>query len=175
MLSCYAVQAVTALLIGADATIAGPADPLLIALTGWPPRPILAPIDARMWHTHPGGVPGLLETVATTLTDPAATTSAAVQAIGREIHRTVTPARLIAWAVLYDDLHTDPTGLHPVRRIDAVDIDQRVFQLWRHADDRAGLVVVDDTPDPEDTPATQPALARLVAACHRTAAPRHPC
>ena len=77
--------------------------------------------------------------------------------------------------MLYDDLHPDTTGIHSVRRVDAVDIDQRVYQLVRHADDSAGLVVVDDTPDPDDTPATQPALSRLVAACHRSTAPRQPC
>jgi hypothetical protein len=174
MLSCYAGQAVTALLIGADATITGPADPLLIALTGWPARPVLAPISCRLWHTHPGGVPGLLAAVAAALTHPHPTTSPAVEVIGRDIHRTVTPARLIAWAVLYDDLHPEATGIHPVRRVDAVDIDQRVYQLVRHDDQAAGLVVVDDTPDPDDTPATQPALSRLVAACHRSTAPRHP-
>jgi len=170
-----AVQTITELLISADATIAGPADPLLIAYTGWPPRPVPAPIASRRWHTHPGGVPGLLAALATTLTHPHAATSLAVAAIGRDIHRSVTPARLIAWAVLYDDLHTDTTAIHPVRHVDAVDIDQRVYQLRRHADDTAGLVVVDDTPDPEDTPATQPALSRLVAASHRTTAPRHHC
>ena len=131
MLSCSAVQAVTALLIGADASIVGPADPLLIALIGWPPHPVLAPIDARMWHTHPGGVPGLLGALATTLTTnpDAATTSVAVQVIGREIHRTVIPAGLIAWAVLYDDLHPDDTGIHPVRRVDAVDTGCQVVQV----------------------------------------------
>ena len=175
MLSCYAVQAVTALLIGADASITGPGDPLLIALIGWPPRPVLAPIDARLWHTHAGGVPGLLGALANTLSthpNAATTGSVAVQVIGREIHRTVIAARLIAWAVLCDDLHTDDTGIHPVRRVDAVDIDQRVYQLRRHADQVVGLVVVDDTPDPADTPATQPPLSRLVTACHRNTAPR---
>ena len=93
MLSCYAVQAVTALLIGADATITGPADPILIALTGWPPRPILAPISSRSWHTHPGGVPGLLDTVATTLTHPNAAGAGEVEAIGRDIHQRVTAPR----------------------------------------------------------------------------------
>jgi hypothetical protein len=127
-----------------------------------------------MWHTHPGGVPGLLGALATTLTtNPHPITSVAVEVIGREIHRSVVPARLIAWAVLYDDLHPDDTGIHPVRRVDAVDTDQRVYQLYRHADEVGGLVVVDDTPDPADTPATQPPLSRLVAACHRTTAPRH--
>ncbi len=174
MLPYSVVQRITELLISADATIAGPADPLLIAYTGWPPRPVPAPIAARRWHTHPGGVPGLLAALATTLTTtPRPATSPAVEVIGQDIHRTVIPARLIAWAVLYDDLHPDDTGIHPVRHVDAVDIDQRVYQLYGHADEVAGLVVVDDTPDPADTPATQPPLSRLVAACHRSTAPRH--
>ncbi|HEX8630559.1 MAG TPA: hypothetical protein VF755_20560, partial [Catenuloplanes sp.] len=48
--------------------------------------------------------------------------------------------------------------------VDAVDVDGRVYQLTRHHRERTPIVLIDETPDPDDLPATQPALAALVAA-----------
>lgn len=72
--------------------------------------------------------------------------------------------RLLAWAVRYDDLLTGDGGLHPVRRIDAVDVDGRVYQLSRLRHHTLALLSVDDEPDPHDLPATQPGLTALVTA-----------
>ena len=73
-------------------------------------------------------------------------------------------ARLLAWAVSYDDLHADPGHLHRVRRVEAVDVDGRVYQLSLHPGETHPVVLVDEQPDPGDLPATYPPLARLATA-----------
>ncbi|MEV4511540.1 hypothetical protein AB0K00_21510 [Dactylosporangium sp. NPDC049525] len=93
--------------------------------------------------------------------------------------------RLLACAIAYDDVHTGTgTGTGPstgtggsepilmVRRIDAVDVDGRVYQAVRLPGAHA-TVLVDDEPDPLDTPATYAGLAALLAAAvaHTTATP----
>ncbi|GAA3449657.1 hypothetical protein [Dactylosporangium matsuzakiense] len=89
--------------------------------------------------------------------------------------------RLLACAVAYDDIHTGSYRGHDVggtdagpivlaRRIDAVDIDGRVYQAV-HLPGAPATVLVDDEPDPLDTPATYPGLAALLtAAVERTTA-----
>jgi hypothetical protein len=75
--------------------------------------------------------------------------------------------RLIAWAVCYDDLLADnDADLAKVRRVEAVDVDGRVYQLSLHPNDRYPDVSIDDQPDPDDLPATHPPLARLATAAH---------
>ncbi|MFG2043954.1 hypothetical protein [Dactylosporangium sp. NPDC048998] len=105
--------------------------------------------------------------------------------------------RLLACAVSYDDIHIGDTqttdartgdageqtnrsrdgadhtdsrvAVLPVRRVDAVDIDGRVYQAVRHPGGHT-TVLVDDEPDPLDTPATHPGLtALLTTAVHATA------
>ncbi len=74
------------------------------------------------------------------------------------------PARLLAWAVLYEDVTADADGIGEVRRVDAVDIDGRLYQLTRHRGEPHVVAVIDDEPDPGDTPATHPGLAALLTA-----------
>jgi len=76
-------------------------------------------------------------------------------------------ARLLAWAVLYEDVDADPAGIAEVRRVDAVDIDGRVYQLTRRRGEPHVVVAVDDHPDPGDTPATHPGLTALLATTGR--------
>ncbi|MGA8113919.1 MAG: hypothetical protein WCA46_09685 [Actinocatenispora sp.] len=71
--------------------------------------------------------------------------------------------RLIAWAVLYDDIAIHADHLTPVRRVDAVDVDGRVYQLHRRHTEQRPVVLIDEHPGSPLT-ATQPALARLVTA-----------
>ena len=71
-------------------------------------------------------------------------------------------APLLAWAVAYEDLHADPEQLRDARRVDAVDVDARVYQLTRLRGEPHPLVVIDDEVDPRDTPATYPALTALL-------------
>ena len=86
-----------------------------------------------------------------------------------------TGLRLLACAVAYDDIHTDTDdpnlddhrngadAVVMVRRVDAVDIDGRVYQSVRLPGGRA-TILVDDEPDPIDTPATHAGLAALLTA-----------
>ncbi len=76
-------------------------------------------------------------------------------------------ARLLAWAVLYHDVLAGPGGICRARRVDAVDIDGRVYQITRLRGEAVAVVVLDDQPDPDDTPATQPGLTALLAAARR--------
>jgi hypothetical protein len=77
--------------------------------------------------------------------------------------------RLLAWAVLYHDVLAGPGGICQARRVDAVDIDGRVYQITRLRGEAVAVVVLDDQPDPDDTPATQPGLTALLAATRRLA------
>ncbi len=87
-------------------------------------------------------------------------------------------SRPLAWAVVYDDVLADTDSIDAVRRIDAVDVDGRVYQLTRRRGEAHAVVVIDDQPDPDDTPATHPGLAALVAATaqltHYTRQAAHP-
>jgi hypothetical protein len=76
-------------------------------------------------------------------------------------------ARLLAWAVLYDDVLASAGGIRQTRRVDAVDIDGRVYQVTRLRGEARAVVVLDEQPDPDDTPATQPGLTALLAASQR--------
>lgn len=76
--------------------------------------------------------------------------------------------RLIAWAVCYDDLLAQDAGLALVRRVDAVDVDGRVYQLSLCPGDTHPALVIDEQADPDDVPATYPPLARLVTATQQT-------
>jgi len=77
------------------------------------------------------------------------------------------PARLLAWAVLYEDVAAGPDGIAEVRRVDAVDIDGRVYQLTRRRGEPHVVVALADQPDPGDTPATHPGLTALLTAAQR--------
>ncbi|MEV6931594.1 hypothetical protein AB0M46_44870 [Dactylosporangium sp. NPDC051485] len=163
------------------------------------------PISRRLLDTHRRGLPDLLPDLATALHSPRTAATAphgdtphddaeAVEAVeAADVAEIVAGLlatanagmRLVACAVLYDDIHT---GVHPdaatsghnpgntvgdssiaqvtvvpVRRVDAVDVDGRVYQAICLPGAPA-TVVVDDEPDPHDTPATQPGLAALLTA-----------
>jgi hypothetical protein len=151
----------------------------------------LVPTSPRDLAAHPTGLPGYLHDIAAHLTadltaglasgltgPPAAghhrIGAAAVVAglrAARRSSRPGIPARVLAWAVAYEDITTlttdGPTGadeVGEVRRVDAVDSDGRVYQVTRRRFDPAAVVLVDDQPDPADTPATVPGLAALLSA-----------
>jgi hypothetical protein len=75
--------------------------------------------------------------------------------------------------VLHHDLHATPGGLRKMRRVDAVDVNGRVYQITRLRGE-AIAVVIDDQPDPGATPANHPGLTALLSAsrqrAHRRAA-----
>jgi hypothetical protein len=126
---------------------------------------------AEQWLTHSARIPAVLTDLAARLrgthVQPG---NRLVAELGGAVERVLTPdrrTRLLAWAVLYEDVLADATALLTVRRIDAVDIDGRVYQVSRLRGDAHPLVVIDDQLDPGDTPATQPGLAALVDAARR--------
>src|SRR6185295_76878 len=79
-------------------------------------------------------------------------------------------SRLLAWAVCYDDLLADDEGIAAVRRMEAVDVDGRVYQFSRRPGEPQPVVLLDEQADPADLPATYPPLARLAS----TAQQAHP-
>ena len=72
--------------------------------------------------------------------------------------------RLLAWAVCYDDLLADEAGLVALRRLEAVDVDGRVYQFSRRPGEPGPVVLLDEQADPGDLPATYPPLVRLATA-----------
>jgi hypothetical protein len=146
-------------------------------------RADLVPISATELAAHPNGLPGYLHDLAAHLTAPlgeplptghrrigVAAVVAALRAARRASPPGV-PIRALAWAVLYEDISTvtalDPNDVDEVdevRRVDALDSDGRVYQLTRRRFETAAVVLIDEQPDPADTPATIPALAALLSA-----------
>ncbi|MGW3607815.1 hypothetical protein [Micromonospora sp. NPDC005161] len=119
--------------------------------------------------TDPAGLPALLHRLAASLDNPDAPTpyQATLATIVGLIRATAPDARLLAWAACYDDIRTVDSQPRQARRVDAVDIDRRVYQLTRLRGEDHPLLLVDDSPDPGDIPATGPGLAALLAATAR--------
>ncbi|MFC4148033.1 hypothetical protein ACFO0M_17395 [Micromonospora mangrovi] len=143
------------LLLLHDQPAAGPAGLREIRSLEFPLRREDLPTDAT-------GLPTLLQRLADALHYPSATAPyrATLAAISGRIRACAPDARLLAWAACYDDI---PTLGGPARRIDAVDIDGRAYQLTHLRGEDHPLLLVDDTPDP-GTPGTRPGLAALLAA-----------
>jgi hypothetical protein len=147
----------------------------------------LVPTSPRDLAVHPTGLPGYLHDIAAHLTAGLASGVTGPPAAGhhrigaaafvaglraaRRSSRPGVPVRVLACAVVYEDITTlttdGPSGadeVGEVRRVDAVDSDGRVYQVTRRRFDPATVVLVDDQPDPADTPATVPGLAALLSA-----------
>jgi hypothetical protein len=186
VLSFETVHALTGCLLAADAGVppeswGAPATLLLIQ-----DRPVHAhdpglrairavPVSLAGEETtaRPGGLPGILHQVAAAVSGD--TPHPPLQAVDLNLiaaHLTepVPQLRLLGWAVRYNDVHTDDGDVYPVGRVDAVDIDGRVYQLTHLGHEPHPVIVLDEEPDPDDLPATQPGLAALVAATRRIGA-----
>ncbi|WP_327007661.1 hypothetical protein OHA72_10520 [Dactylosporangium sp. NBC_01737] len=146
-------------------------------------------INRHLLDAHRGGLPDLLPDLAAALHPhrPAATAPHGdilhgVSDAVSDLLATAGPGmRLVACAVLYDDIHTgtatcaDTPGdgtveqftVTAVRRADAVDVDGRAYQAVC-LPGASATVIVDDEPDPYDSPATLPGLTALLAAAGRT-------
>jgi len=148
------------------------------------------PILVDAYH---GGLVDLLPDLAAALTPPHRTAANRPGQPHTVVHQRAAEAltsafaaprsgmRLLACAVAYDGIHTDrnpddhrdvPGAVVMVRRVDAVDVDGRVYQAVRLPGGHA-TILVDDEPDPLDTPATHTGLAALLTAAvqHTTDAP----
>ncbi|MEU8299715.1 hypothetical protein AB0C04_20880 [Micromonospora sp. NPDC048909] len=132
-------------------------------------RSVQFPLHRDDLLTDPAGLPALLHRLAADLHDPDTPTpyQATFDTILRLIRAGTPDARVLAWAVCYDTIHTLDGQPRQARRIDAVDTDGRVYQLTHlHGEDHP-LLGVDDTPDPSDTPYTRPGLRSLLIATAR--------
>lgn len=83
-----------------------------------------------------------------------------------------TGMRLLACAVRYADIDLDADTPRVVQRIDAVDIDGRLYRLVRHCRGTAPALLIDDTAVPHDVPATHRGLLDILAAGTASEAPR---
>jgi hypothetical protein len=113
--------------------------------------------DLNRWRT---GVPGLLTDLRDAILNH--TASPHLRLIAQAVTHSPPGMRLTAIAVHYTDIATTGDQIGPIERVDAVDIDGRVYQVTRY-DGGNPWVVIDATPDPDDLPATQPGLAAILA------------
>ncbi|QDY11182.1 hypothetical protein FJK98_31915 [Micromonospora sp. HM134] len=80
--------------------------------------------------------------------------------------------RLLAWGIRYEDVRVASDDIHEVRRIDAVDVDLRSYQITRQRHEPRPVVRVDDHVGHDDAPAIRAGLTRLVQATSRPAPKR---
>jgi hypothetical protein len=171
VLSFDATHALTSCLLAADAVHGG----------DWHTPPTLLLIQDHPLPAHPGTretrvveiplpadgcLPRVLTDLAAAIASAPDTTNLDVDlaAVAGLLAEPIAGLRLLGWGVRYDDLVTAAGGLRRVRYVDAVDIDERSYQLTRLHGETQPVVLVDDHPDPDDPPATHPALAALVTA-----------
>ncbi|MDG4834166.1 hypothetical protein O7627_33415 [Solwaraspora sp. WMMD1047] len=133
-------------------------------------RSVEFPVHPDDLPADPSELPALLHRLALALHDTDATSvsyRSTLDTIIELIRLREPAARLLAWAVLYDDVHTVDGPPRRTRRIDAVDVDGRLYQLTQLPGEDQPMLVVDDTPEPADTPATGPGLTALLTATAR--------
>lgn len=182
MLSSNAVRTLTDCLIAADADadqMGWGQPPTLLLVHDWllrsrprrrrAMRSLEFPLHPDDTLADPAGLPTLLHRLAAGLINPSVPTPyrATLDTIITQVRATRPDARLVAWAACYDDIHIPGGQPRQARRVDAVDTDGRVYQLTHLRDEDHPLVCVDDTPDPNDIPATYPGLVALLAATTR--------
>ncbi|MCX4387311.1 hypothetical protein OG777_10240 [Micromonospora peucetia] len=133
-------------------------------------RSVEFPLRREDLPTDAAGLPVLLRHLAGALHDPAATTPyrATLATILGRIHATAPDARLLAWAACYDDIHTLDGQPRQTRRVDAVDTDGRAYHLTHLRGEDHPLLLVNDSPDPNDIPTGSGLAALLAATTHHT-------
>lgn len=171
MLSFRTTHAITGELIAATRSAHWRGHPLLLLIQDRPAAHPQVP-DARhlratpidlpdhLWTAHPGCVAAVLDDLAAGAVDP-------TRAITHD-DDFGPDARVVALAVCYDDILTDPdpdtVSVAAIRRVDAVDSDGRVYQLSQLPREQHAVTVIDDEPDPGDTPVTYSGLHGLLHA-----------
>jgi hypothetical protein len=134
------------------------------------PRPVIGCHLISLQHTAgaDGHDTAIVERLETLTREPAGTTGpipALIRAANTTNH-TTSSLRMLACAALDDDIVIAADGPHDCRRLDAVDIDGRVYQLTQHRTETPPVVTVDHIDDPRGIPAVVPALrtALIIAA-----------
>ncbi|GIJ08438.1 hypothetical protein ACFFMR_29180 [Micromonospora andamanensis] len=180
MLSFNAVHTLTDCLVAADADaehLGWGQPPTLLLVHDWlltSARPgrrramhsLEFPLHPEDLLRDPAGLPALLHRLAGSLHHRAAPTpyQKTLDTMIDQARATAPDARLLAWAACYHDIHTSDGEPRQVHRVDAVDVDGRLYQLTRLRGEDHPLVRVDDIPEPADIPATHPGLVALLAA-----------
>ncbi|WP_433229881.1 hypothetical protein ACQP2H_30255 [Micromonospora sp. CA-248260] len=70
--------------------------------------------------------------------------------------------RLLAWGIRYEDVRIAADEMHEIRRIDAVDVDRRSYQITRRRNTPRPAVRVDDHVGHDNAPTIRAGLTRLV-------------
>ncbi|MEV6374831.1 hypothetical protein [Micromonospora musae] len=125
------------------------------------------PLHPHNALTDAAGQLALLHHIASELDRSGTPYQATLAAIVDLLRVAMPNVRLLAWAACYRDLQPVDQRLRQARRIDAVDIDGRFYQLTRLHGEYHPVVLVDDTPDPNNTPPTYRGLVALLAAAVR--------
>ncbi|MFC8845828.1 hypothetical protein [Micromonospora sp. NPDC057141] len=123
--------------------------------------------DARMGRYRAGLADFLPDLAATLATDehlrrPTLAACVDIDLITDLLAEPTPGLRLLAWAVCYEDVLVESAEPHEIRRVDAVDADQRGYQVTRLRGEQHPIVFIDERLD--DEPAAQSGLARLVEA-----------
>jgi hypothetical protein len=176
MLSFRTTHAITGELLAVTRSAGSSSRPLLLIIedrpAGHPASPDarhlrVTPIDLpeQLWTAHPGGVAAVLEDLAAATLHPSRPIRHRDDSFGPD-------ARLLAVAVCYDDIATDPDTdtVAAIRRVDAVDTDGRVYQLSQLPTEKNAIAILDEEPDPRDTPATHPGPCDLINVLSRLTA-----
>ncbi|MGN9920281.1 hypothetical protein [Micromonospora palomenae] len=136
-------------------------------------RSVEFPLHPDDLLTDPAGLPALLHRLATALGQPDREAATAYQVTLDTIIGLIgigPRGRLLAWAVVYDDILTTAGGRRRVHRVDAVDTDGRLYQLTHLHGEEHPALAVHDGPGAANTTPAGPGLAALLAATARLAA-----
>lgn len=162
MLSFDTTHQLTDLLIAMEAAAhrhGGPQTPVLAAILIRPPdtgallRAELVPVPGHAWHTQPDGTTGVLATLATALRSPAGIARL------QRARLTRPDEQVLGFALTYQ--YHGWAG--PLRCVDALDTDQRLYRVTRSSWDPQVCLSIHDDRSPDDPP-TRAALTDLLHA-----------
>lgn len=129
------------------------------------------PISCHVIHPRRTGSPQALDTTIVdrihSLTCQYTDTDGPIPAVMAAVTAAVGDApgfRMLACAALDDDIVIADDNPHGCRRLDAVDIDGRVYQLTRYHTEIHPIVTVADADEPRDTPGAVPAAVPALQA-----------
>jgi hypothetical protein len=128
----------------------------------------LLPVPADGWYAHPDGPLGVL-------TDLVAGSGSPTARAGLpHVDQPAEAAYVLAFAFGYETRVGHGDDAVKERRVDAVDLDGRLYRLTRRHGEAHPIVAVDDDPLPDGDPPTRAPLTLLINASHpRPTSMRH--